>query len=638
MPAPINLDFEQRGVPGIPPSWAIVGNSHVRVVNFGRMTFDVEVTLPVGGEFDLPPWLEIECPTTDRTARQGVATIGGSYGADAARMYRADGDAYGLLVEPARVNYLHRATDADLAPWAIDVGSGIVVTADAAVDPIGVLVDADEIDFTPAAVGQGIYDDDTTGPDGPQTWSVTHWIQRSGALDVTVTMENEAGVVGTFPFVAGAVWSIAQWTETVGPGIEMKPYITKTVNNTIFLWGSQKEVGAYPTSLILTTGADKTRAVETLKVNDASACLIDGGYFEVVLKVAPLYANNEPTGDHDLVWFDADNRLFYRASDNKFVLRLDGVNLESGACTFSRDQKLTITASHLQWKSELTVAGATAGNGTTTATAQAALVLTSEYVYILGNASGTQEGAALYLLDWNLAPSVEAFERAWGCTPYATEIDPTLAAFDSAVLLTPLAYDSFEAVPGWDAAYLFQLASTAGAQFDTTLENAEDYEEEWTIAPQTWDLVLAAPVVGTFSGAHAFESFVADDGSGFGWDLSYATTITPTAANFDDGFAEAYEDFEEVKLRQQIAVAPATDLIIAAAHGFLLNDRVSFVSTGALPGGLGEGTLYYVVAPNPGNFQVSYTAGGAAIDLTNTGTGVHEVVANEAINWTVELV
>ena len=72
--------------------------------------------------------------------------------------------------------------------------------------------------------------------------------------------------------------------------------------------------------------------------------------------------------------------------------------------------------------------------------------------------------------------------------------------------------------------------------------------------------------------------------------------------------------------------ATDNDLVLAS-HGFVADDRVT-VSTSAadLPAGLSEGVLYYVIdAGDTGDFQVSLTSGGAAITLTDDGSGTHTV-------------
>jgi hypothetical protein len=62
--------------------------------------------------------------------------------------------------------------------------------------------------------------------------------------------------------------------------------------------------------------------------------------------------------------------------------------------------------------------------------------------------------------------------------------------------------------------------------------------------------------------------------------------------------------------------------VLCENHGLVNNDAVAFYG-GTPPGGLTEGTIYYVVgntAADPDTFQVAATVGGAAIDLTTQQT------------------
>lgn len=62
--------------------------------------------------------------------------------------------------------------------------------------------------------------------------------------------------------------------------------------------------------------------------------------------------------------------------------------------------------------------------------------------------------------------------------------------------------------------------------------------------------------------------------------------------------------------------------ILCESHGLIDGDKVVFYG-GTAPGGLAEGTVYFVVgntAADPDTFQVALTAGGAAIDLTTQHT------------------
>jgi len=71
-------------------------------------------------------------------------------------------------------------------------------------------------------------------------------------------------------------------------------------------------------------------------------------------------------------------------------------------------------------------------------------------------------------------------------------------------------------------------------------------------------------------------------------------------------------------------VNAGTDVITsAAAHGLNNGDRVAFTSSGTLPAGLATVTEYFVKNQTSTTFQVSATPIGAAVDITDTGSGTH---------------
>lgn len=67
----------------------------------------------------------------------------------------------------------------------------------------------------------------------------------------------------------------------------------------------------------------------------------------------------------------------------------------------------------------------------------------------------------------------------------------------------------------------------------------------------------------------------------------------------------------------------ATDRINSTAHGLVAGQILLLDTTTTLPAGLSKNTLYYVVNPTTNDFQLALTAGGSAVDITGTGTGVH---------------
>lgn len=68
-------------------------------------------------------------------------------------------------------------------------------------------------------------------------------------------------------------------------------------------------------------------------------------------------------------------------------------------------------------------------------------------------------------------------------------------------------------------------------------------------------------------------------------------------------------------VEKPISVDLTANTIKQAAHGYANDSKVVFVG-GTPPGGLTEGTTYYVISAATDTYQVAATQGGAAIDLT----------------------
>lgn len=76
---------------------------------------------------------------------------------------------------------------------------------------------------------------------------------------------------------------------------------------------------------------------------------------------------------------------------------------------------------------------------------------------------------------------------------------------------------------------------------------------------------------------------------------------------------------------QPAAVDIAKDTITLADHGLVDGDKFQLTTTGVLPAGLSLATDYYVVQSAKDSFKLSASLGGAAIDLTDQGSGVHSL-------------
>jgi hypothetical protein len=69
----------------------------------------------------------------------------------------------------------------------------------------------------------------------------------------------------------------------------------------------------------------------------------------------------------------------------------------------------------------------------------------------------------------------------------------------------------------------------------------------------------------------------------------------------------------------------STDLLTGTAHTRVNGDKVRLTTTGTLPGNLAVNTDYFVRDVSGSTFKLALTSGGAAIDITSTGTGVHSL-------------
>lgn len=378
----------------------------------------------------LPHWLSITCATTGRTAQQSAQTVKSGYAANTARAFSRDGVAFGLLLEPSRTNELERNSEVDNAVWTKQAGASVSSTTVA--DPAGGTT-ADRVNWTTTVVNEGFFHTNPTGSTAAVDWSISHWLKWKDVTSGDVNMTNAAvsDVVAVRTITNN--WGYVTWGEDVPGGFSMLPWVRKTASSDsdVDHWGAQAEVGKYPTSIVPTAAADVTRAADVLRAEPAA--LAPGGYFTITLKYRPHYAHSEAATAHDLVFFDASNRFFFRESDAKMVLKIGGVDLATAAAvTFSRHQEITVTIEHTATRRAITVSGATSGNGTVTAAAASAMSLPTDS-YVFGSSTGSQEGADLRAFDAGshlvAAPPDTALGGrlfTWGWTEYASSSQPPI--------------------------------------------------------------------------------------------------------------------------------------------------------------------------------------------------------------------
>jgi len=76
---------------------------------------------------------------------------------------------------------------------------------------------------------------------------------------------------------------------------------------------------------------------------------------------------------------------------------------------------------------------------------------------------------------------------------------------------------------------------------------------------------------------------------------------------------------------QTFTANATTDRLTAAEHNYQSLDPVTVSTTTTLPAPLSAANTYFVLDADEDDFQLSLTPNGAAINLTNTGTGTHSV-------------
>jgi hypothetical protein len=96
----------------------------------------------------------------------------------------------------------------------------------------------------------------------------------------------------------------------------------------------------------------------------------------------------------------------------------------------------------------------------------------------------------------------------------------------------------------------------------------------------------------------------------------------------DSGLHRIYESLSGGTSSVVTITLASPGVVSWTAHGLAANTPILFETTGTLPTGLTPGTIYYVLAPTANAFNVSATAGGAAINTSVSQSGTHTAIAN----------
>lgn len=358
--------------------------------------FEAAETSEGSGIIRLPGWMRLQRDGDQGTAQQTATTVQAGYGKHVPRAFSRDGTTFGLLLEPAVDNLVSVSQDDANFNNYTPTGTPLI---NAVVGPDGVTEDY-EIEDDDGASVELIAKALTPGVVAlPHTLSAWHFLQAptptsgsrlryaDGANDPTIDLT-----------VVETEWTFSDVTvaDIDDGSVEITPRHTTAADTGACRWyGVQLEQRSYPTSY-------HTSAKVVDELEAVAALVAPDGYLDVTMRFRPHYANDEPNGDHNLLYIDDDNRVFYRASDDNIVFRINADDVVSGALTFSRHQELTVQFIHSAVRRRLIVTGATTGDGTTDGTLQEAFEVLPTYMKVMGGASGSEEGADLLAMSLGL--------------------------------------------------------------------------------------------------------------------------------------------------------------------------------------------------------------------------------------------
>lgn len=106
----------------------------------------------------------------------------------------------------------------------------------------------------------------------------------------------------------------------------------------------------------------------------------------------------------------------------------------------------------------------------------------------------------------------------------------------------------------------------------------------------------------------------------------YGSLFSASGTVYCKGQAITYTKAIGPTRTQTFTADAGTDVFTANAHGLIdTNTIIVTNSGGALPTGLTSGATYYIITATANTFQLSLTSGGAAINITDAGTGTHSL-------------
>jgi hypothetical protein len=346
-------------------------------------------------------WLEIKCPTGDRTSQVSANTIRFGYGPDIARPRNVNGK-WGLSVESIRKNRIKNSNSWQGAAWLTPGGTPMTITT-MQPDPSGGMT---ATKFSSVGQQQSSY------VSLPGAGLATGWFKGEGATSPYGYFAVEPGGIN---WVYATIDDSTNW-KRYEAGSSDGFFVLETrkdadgdppaimYSSSIHAFAAQHEtfsdnkVPKYPSSYIPTADVERIREADSLYTNFFGEIFQYGPYLNMVIKFAPNYASTEALIDHDILYMEGPNRLYFDASTQKFVLKTNNQTLTgpaAGTATWKREQELTLTIKTSPQGREFSLSGADTGNFSKLGDAMDTPSVTNTPIYILGNDKGAQECADL---------------------------------------------------------------------------------------------------------------------------------------------------------------------------------------------------------------------------------------------------
>lgn len=284
-----------------------------------------------------------------------------------------------LQIFSARTNVLTRSEEIDVdgsgAPWFHDTGV-TSVTADDAAAPDGA-VTAENVEFNTGA-SEWLYQELAAAGFSDNInfcLSIAHKNGPTGNGQFRIQSRNKAGTLDSSIFAAGASWARDQLSTTTGTGATnprfyLRNGTTITVREIYFaraqLEGTTQDT-FYAGPPIRTGTTAKTRTADICWYDTPPPGLLNGKWS---VDVMPDWTSSDVQGleTHYIFYIDANNNLAITETGGQVqvVWKTSGGNVVRTLTLASRQMIITITVDFTT--GDLTIAGATTGNGTTNGT------------------------------------------------------------------------------------------------------------------------------------------------------------------------------------------------------------------------------------------------------------------------------